>query len=484
MRTLSFASSALFVMSFVATEVRSATVVLNPSDNIQTKVNANPGTTTFVFSAGVYRLQAISPKSGNVFDGQGAATLNGSKILSGFTKSGNTWVVTNQSQHGQVNNGADCQDLFPRCNRPEDLFIDNVPQKHVSNLRLVKPGTWFFDYNAKKIYIGDNPTGHTVETSVTAKAITAEVDNVTVKNLTIEKYATPLQFAAVGSQEGSNWIITGNTIRLNHASGVGISPTSQITRNKILQNGQEGFAGGGASFLFEANEVGNNNFAGVNHDWEAGGGKITETTGGVVRGNCVHDNDGPGIWMDERGDGVTVENNIVWNNSANGIMYEISYNGVIRNNTVADNGSVDTVEKGWFWAPQILVSSANGVQVYGNTVDVPATYGNAITIISQGRRPYTPAINNIIYGNTVTIRGNNWGRLGAVTDVDADSATVAAKNSMHDNHYHLVTTSNDYWGWKDIDRTFTGVKRVGQESGSTMDGVLPIKPELSCSFLQ
>lgn len=472
----------LLSTSMVVTDAMSATAVsLAPGVDIQSVANAAPSGTTFIFQPGIYRTQAVIAKDGDIFDGQGVATLNGSRVLAGFTRSGNAWVVDGQTQHGQVNTGAYCASSSPQCAHPEDLFIDNVPMRHVGTLSAVTSGAWYFDYTRARIYIGDDPAGHTIETSVTPGAITGNANNVTVKGLTIEKYATPLQHAAVGSDGGTGWVITNNTIRLNHAVGVGISPASQVLYNKLLQNGQEGYAGSGADFVFDSNEVANNNYAGVSYEWEAGGGKVTETNrGGVIVNNCVHDNDGPGIWMDERANGVLVEKNIVWNNSANGIMYEISYDGVIRNNLVADNGAAFTR---WFWGPQILISSSDGVQVYCNTVDIPAAYGNAITIVSQGRAPYTPAVNNNIYENTVTIRGKDWGRLGAVTDVAADAMAVATLSSMHSNVYHLIDITIRYWNWWGLDRTLTGMKSIGQERGSTADTNLPTKPAISCDFL-
>jgi len=457
-------------------------VSLAPEENIQSRVDANPPGTTFIFQPGIYRMQSITPKSGDVFDGQGVAVLNGSKVLSRFIRNGDKWVVADQTQHGQVHTGAHCMRTYPRCNQPEDLYIDNLPMLRVDTLSAVKPGTWYFDYPAAKIYLGDDPRGHMVETSVIPGAISGNANNVTVRNFIVEKYATPLQVAAIGTDTGSGWVITNNTVRLNHGVGVGISRASQVRRNRLLQNGQEGYAGGRAGgFVFDDNEVGGNNYAGVDPEWEAGGGKVTVTNGGgVIRNNCVHDNGGPGIWLDEQGNGVVVERNVVWNNSASGIMYEISYNGIIRNNLVADNGAAKT---SWFWGSQILVSSSDGVRVYGNTVDVPSNYGNAITIVSQGRPPYTPAANNAIYKNTVTIRGVDWGRLAAVTDVDGDLVEVARQNRIHHNIYHLETPTHNYWNWQGRDRTLTGMMSIGQETGSTADANLPTKPALNCNFL-
>ncbi len=466
----------------VVTGAMSATAVsVAPGIDIQSVVNAAPPGTTFILQPGIYRTQSVIAKDGDIFDGQGVATLNGSRVLAGFARNGSAWVVDGQTQHGQFNTGAFCASRSPQCVHPEDLFIDNVPMRHVGSRAAVTSGTWYFDYAQARIYVGDDPAGHTIETSVTPGAITGNAKNVTVTGLTIEKYATPLQHAAVGSDGGTGWVITNNTIRLNHAVGVGISSASQVLYNKLLQNGQEGYAGGGNDFVFGSNEVANNNYAGVSSEWEAGGGKVTATNrGGVIRNNCVHDNDGPGIWMDERANGVLVEKNVVWNNSASGIMYEISYDGVIRNNLLTDNGAAFTR---WFWGPQILISSSDGVQIYGNTVDVPAAYGNAITIVSQARAPYTPAVNNKIYENTVTIRGKDWGRLGAVTDVEADTMAVATLNTMYRNVYHVIGITTGYWSWLGLDRTLTGMKSIGQERGSTADADLPITRVLNCDFL-
>lgn len=52
-------------------------VTLHPGDNIQSIVNANANDTTFIFSAGTYSNQSIVPNTGDVFDGQSVATLDG-----------------------------------------------------------------------------------------------------------------------------------------------------------------------------------------------------------------------------------------------------------------------------------------------------------------------------------------------------------------------------------------------------------------------
>src|SRR5688572_23730486 len=49
-------------------------VEVNPGSSIQTAVNANPAGTVFILKAGTHVQQAIVPKAGNIFRGEGMAT--------------------------------------------------------------------------------------------------------------------------------------------------------------------------------------------------------------------------------------------------------------------------------------------------------------------------------------------------------------------------------------------------------------------------
>jgi parallel beta-helix repeat protein len=461
------------------------TVTLNPGDDIQAAVDASPAGTLVLLSPGIYRMQSVTPKDGNIFDGRNDAVLNGSRELTGFVQRGSMWFVGGQAQEGDVTSSNDypiCQRGSPRCNRPEDLFIDNEPMLHVSSLSAVGPGRWFFDYATNRIYIGDNPAGKKIETSVTPIAFHGTASNVVIKNLTIEKYATPIGEAAIGAHLGDNWTVQDSTIRLNHSIGIDFDNKARILRNRINRNGMAGYAGGGADFLFEGNEVGHNNFAGVNREWEAGGGKVTEApSGGVIRNNCIHNNQGNGIWMDVNANGIIIENNVVWGNSDSGIMYEISYDGIIRNNIVAYNGHRS---KTWGWNPQILVSSSRGVKIYRNFVDTSAGYGNAITVVSQDREQYTPAIGNEIYENTITIRSKDFGKVGLFVDVEQDLAAASTQNRFYRNTYYVKSLHVAHWEWSGRPRTFAQMRRLGQEQDSTIASNLPAKPQLNCDFLQ
>ena len=468
--------SILLPLSGAATDA--ASVILNPGDDIQAVVNGHPPGTVYILQPGIYRMQSIVPKSGDIFDGRGAAVLNGSRLLTEFERAGNVWVASGQTQQGYVAKDRQCQVGFPRCSRPEDLYIDGKPMRHVDSLDKVAAGSWYFDYAAAKVYFGDDPAGRVVEIGVTPRAFGGKASNVVIRNLAVEKYAA--HSSAIDATEGDAWIVENNLIRLNHSLAVDAGPNSKILRNRLVHNGQQGFGGGGKNFVIEGNEIAHNNYAGVSFEWEAGGGKVTETDeGAVIRGNCVYDNDGMGIWADESVRGLIIENNVVFNNSGNGIMYEISYDGVIRNNLVADNGK-KTFR--WFWGPQILIAGSSNVQVYGNRVDVPAEYGNAITIVAQHRSPHPAAAGNQIYNNTIILRGNR-ARVGAATDFPAYALTVATKNAMRQNAYHVSNLATAFWHWNNRDLSWNEIRSAGQEAGSTIDDQLPPRAQLNCAFL-
>ncbi len=462
--------------------VAQLSVTLSPSNNIQQAVDQNPENTTFVLQAGVYRLQSVQPKNGDSFIGQPGAVLNGAQVLTAFTRSGKLWAVTGQTEQGQQNGVCDAD--HPRCMYAEDLFFDNRPLLHAASLDAVTAGKWYFDYPNQTVYFADDPTGHTVEISTARSAFWGPASNVTIKGLVIEKYAIPAQFGAIGDQyPGTNWTITNNEVRWNHGTGISIGDWTQVLGNYIHNNGQKGIGGVTMNSVVQDNEIARNNYAGFDVGWEAGGAKFAVSSGMVVRGNNVHDNYGPGIWFDIDSINNLIENNTVTSNySGPGIQYEISYSAVIRNNTVRYN----YVPNGgwWMWGSQILVQNSSGVEVYGNTVDVLPTRGNAIGIINQyrGSGPYglREATNNYIHDNTIITRRSPQGATGLVADWDAQNILANGNNRFDYNTYHVSDGSQYQWAWG-TGFTWAGFQQLGQEAHGTIDNQVP-PPGMEAAF--
>lgn len=437
-------------------------VMVQPGADIQLAVDTNPEGTTFVFESGIYALQRIRPKNNNVFIGQSGAILTGAVQLSSFSRQDSYWIATGQRQQGRVN--GQCDSAHPRCMHPEDLFLDDRPLLHVGKLADLESGRWFFDYATDTIYLADDPTGHKVETSVARSAFYGNAANVTVRGLVIEKYATPAQSGAIGERSlGEGWTIESNEIRWNHGIGIRIGNRARILRNHVHHNGQMGIGGIGDDVLIDDNEIAFNNYAGHDPEWEAGGGKFVATSRLVVRNNHSHDNVGSGLWTDIDNVDTLYELNTVRNNTRAGISHEISYAAVIRRNFVGGNGSSRDV---WLFDGQIQVQNSQDVEIYDNTVIVPATGGNGITLVQQGRGvgkhgPYS-TINNYVHHNVVTHLGNR-GANGAVADSDA-STMFAGTNRFNFNIYEVPDSSSGHWAWSGSHKSWQGFRAEGQES--------------------
>jgi hypothetical protein len=80
-------------------------IAISPGTNIQSVVNANPAGAVFYLKAGVHRMQSIQPKDNQVFLGETGATLNGSRLLTSFSREGVYWVANGQTQEFPIDAG-------------------------------------------------------------------------------------------------------------------------------------------------------------------------------------------------------------------------------------------------------------------------------------------------------------------------------------------------------------------------------------------
>jgi parallel beta-helix repeat protein len=431
------------------------TVTLRPGADIQAAVDANPVGTAFILTAGVYREQSIIPKSGDSFTGQPGAVLNGSQVLTNWIHNGSYWT----------NNGAPalstpygdpslyCADHTTGCVYPQDLYFDNKPLVHKLALPI-SSGQWYFDYKSDVVYIADDPSGHTVELGVTPQAFHGYANNVTVQNLTIEKYATTLNSGAV-SPYGQDWTIKSNEVRLNHAAGIKPQYNKDnfetIINNYVHDNGQEGIAvGGGTGTLVEYNTISSNDYAFVLS--ESGGGKIAATTNARVMNNKYINNNSVGLWGDSGATGTVFSGNTIQGSQLDGIRYEISHSGTITNNTLIDNAQYQGTGACSTNAREIVLSESDTTNVSGNKITTNCG-GIAIT---EGTRQL--AFDDSISNNSFSYSGNVTlpNRIGGF---DAPPGTSYAgaiydpanKDTFDNNAYHFVSRSMlnlNNWIWK------------------------------------
>jgi hypothetical protein len=383
-------------------------VRINPGQSIQAFVNAYPGGTAFVLGSGVHRMQTVVPKQNQRFYGESGTVMNGSRVLTNWVNAGGgQYYAPNQTQQVEPHGGCD---YFPnggreiRCQYAEMVFINGTNLKQVFSRSNVRASTFYFDYGANRIYIGQSPGGKFIEASVREHAFDRGGANVTVAGIVVEKYSTPAQQGAIHMASG--WTVIGNEVRWNHGYGIRGATNGRILNNNVHHNGQMGIGGVGSNILIQGNEVAFNHWAGFLNDWERGGMKFAASTDLVFRNNYVHDNDGRGIWTDIDVKGLLIEDNLVESNHSEGIKHELSYDAVIRNNVSRYNGTGFYVQ---LWGAQILIQNSSNVEVYGNEVWVSGAGGDGIGIVEQNRGSgaYGPWVsrNNNVHHNEIHHNG-------------------------------------------------------------------------------
>jgi parallel beta-helix repeat protein len=433
-----------------------------PGQDIQAQINALPTGGTLRLLAGTHRLPGpLVPKSGITLTGDPGAIVSGARVLSGFTRSGSYWTVGGQTQENGPIMGS-CLAAYPRCNRPEELYIDDVPLRHVASLGDVGPGRWYFDYGADRIYFYDDPTGRRVEAAVVSHAFGGSASNVTIEGLVIEKFANRAQQGAVDGVQSSGWTVRNNEIRLNHGLGLRLGTTMNAIDNYVHHNGQLGVGGVGDNILVEGNEISYNNTAGYDPDWEAGGTKFVQTLYLLVRNNFVHHNYGPGLWTDIDNRSSVFEGNLVEDNLRMGILHEISYAIVIRNNTVRRNGFGLA---SWVWGAGIVISSSSNAEVYGNVVEDNA--GGIVGVQqNRGSGPYGAyQVSNLwVHDNTVRL---TQGYMGIGQDV-GDTSYFTSRNNRFERNTYSVGSYSYPFAWMDAARDYSQWRSFGNDVTGTL----------------
>ena len=446
-----------------------AAIGIEPGASIQAAVDSAGEGAAFCLKNGTHRMQAVRPRSGQSFYGEGRTVMNGSRLLADFGREGRYWVASGQWQHGRKN--GECTRAEPACDLPEGVFIDDKPMRQILNKDRLDSNAFYFDYANGKIYLADDPTGHKVEATVAAFAFESMAHDVLIGNVTVEKYSSVAQKGAIQTTEGVGWTIENCELRWNSGAGIGIGTGGRVRNCDIHDNGEIGIAGHGRDIRIEKNRIWSNNIYGFDYTWEGGGAKIALSDGVIFRGNHVRDNVGPGLWCDIDCRNVIYEDNLVEGNQDIGIFHEISFKAVIRNNVVRHNGRG---RRGGFWRAEIGVAASEEVEVHNNTLTI-APGGCGVVLIDQGRRTKDggkyKTRNNSVHDNDSNFEGTACA--GGVSDVsllDENFAIINDGNNTFDgNVYRAARLSGPvrfFWGHNVMD--WGQLRQKGLEQGGQL----------------
>ena len=328
----------------------------------------------------------------------------------------NTGPCTHYDQYGATTAN------YPAAGDPQMVFKDGTRIAEVDTLAGVTSTSFFYQQDLTNktgtIYLGFDPTGHTVELAARPTFMVVGTANFTARGVGFRKFATN-EYTG-GNTDGALYIggtggdtIENDTFTQMAGQAARIAPANSIVNHSIFAfNGFNGLASNGSSQsatgdatisdgLQIINSVFNNN--NLEHygnicsaSCAAAGVKTAHLDGFTVKNNIFentvgngHSGTGTGFWCDTDCNTGVIVNNLFKNNAADGVAYEIDDTGIIAGNLITGNKTG-------------ISANATNTKIYNNTiVDTGATQF-AMRLYSDSRRSPSNVsfLNNIIYGSS------------------------------------------------------------------------------------
>ncbi|SDE23652.1 right-handed parallel beta-helix repeat-containing protein [Auraticoccus monumenti] len=346
-----------------------------------------------------------------------AAWLDGSSSVTGFTRSGSTWIKAGwnydfDTSPTQVRGAADgtgawkfLDDRYPMAAHPDQVWVGGSALRQVGSASAVTAGTFYVDRSGNRLVIGNDPAAG-VRASTRQVAMTITADDTVVRGIGIRRYAPSVpDFGALKLYGADRSRLENVVITENSTLGMQIG-SKQVTLKDVTvsRNGQLGIGGNQAqgatlaSVLVEQNN--NERFKGAPN---AGGAKLTRTGDATVTDSVFRNNFATGLWFDESSYNVRVGHNDMIDNDRHGLVFELSDRMVSVNNRI--QGNTDT---------GLLVLDTSNVRLWNNTIT-----GSKLPVrISEGpRNNADPVITGVT--KSVQFSNNVVGDTGGATSAEA-----------------------------------------------------------------
>ncbi|ROR80764.1 parallel beta-helix repeat (two copies) [Plantibacter flavus] len=435
----------------------------SPYTSLAYAVATAPSGSTLVLRAGIYR-ESVSVSGAKKVTIEAypneAVWLDGSDTVTGWKKSTTGWAVGGISTNfdsgptftkGAPDNTAESTKFvdpaYPMAAHPEQVWVNGTAQKEVASEKAVTAGTFYVDDAGKRVVLGSDPTGKTVDVTKRQTALAVKSVGSIVRGIGVRNYGNSVyQMGAITAQANSitfeNLVVKNNATIGMHTWGSGVT-FANITSTG---NGMQGGGANNADNLVVKNSVfSGNNVERFKRTPASGGFKISRSRTVSFINSDFQDNTSVGLWLDESVYNAKVVGNRVTGNGASGLILEISDTITVANNIIAGNARYG-----------LWIGSTGNVQIWNNTLT-----GNTLTAlqITQDTRRQTNLsqaghdrrqpqpdmtvpwlVRNITVSNNV-VSGAAGGCLVCVEDQSKEFTAEQMKLTLNGNLYQRASAS-------------------------------------------
>ncbi|SDH23046.1 right-handed parallel beta-helix repeat-containing protein [Microbacterium sp. 77mftsu3.1] len=370
-------------------------------------VSRAPSGSTIVLRGGTYREYVYvgfnKALTIQAYPGE-AVWFDGSSPVTGWARSGNTWVKTGWTHRfdhsvsftaGRDDTSRFVDDTNPLAGYPDQVWIDDQALRQVGSASAVTAGTFFVDEGGRRLVIGSDPNGRRVEASTLARAFKVQGKHTTLRGFGVERYATTVSMMGAVTAEVDDISLENMVVRDNATIGVyAWNDVKNFRRLTVTGNGLMGLGVNKAADVSLTDSViARNNAQRFKPAPAAGGVKITEADGVRVDGNIVSDNIGSGVWFDVNSRDIRVTGNTVSDNTTTGVQIELSENAIIADNHLSRN------------VLGAKIMNSGEVDIWNNTIDAAT---RALSFAQDERRQPVSGLKSIIPWllDDVTVRNN------------------------------------------------------------------------------
>ena len=347
----------------------------SPYGSLAHAVAKAPSGATLVLRAGTYHESVTIPIGKKLtiqsYPGE-AVWLDGRSKVTGWQPSGSTWAVSgwnhNFDHRVSFSKGSDetsrwTDSVNPYAGYPDQVWIDGVVQRQVGAASQVTAGTFYVDTAQKRLVLGSDPSGKTVQASTLQKALTLAGSGSTVRGLGVRGYATTVNQMGAITAEVPKITLENLVVTQNATIGLYAWAADHRFRNlTITKNGLMGIGANKADRLsLTDSQIDGNNVERFKPAPVSGGMKITASSDVVIEGNSFSNNTTAGLWFDMSAYNATIVGNTISGNGRYGLLYEASEKALIADNMFANAGHT-----------ALMIYNAGNVQVWNNTFSANA----------------------------------------------------------------------------------------------------------------